>query len=254
MTSFQTIFSNKKPIIAMIHIFEGELSSQIDRAIEDTQRLNPFVDGLIVENYDCGYVDRNLASQKMARTLVIITNAVMKKATIPVGVNVLPNDYEKAFWVCEETGAKFIQLDHVTGQFIGRRSVDPKHLAQVHSLHQDVILLGGIHPKYYELVDTNTPIAESAITAKTLANAIVVTGDFTGGETNLNDILTVRTTIGNHPIIIGSGVNTKNIATQLSVADGAIVGTALKKGGVQPGEHIDIELVKRLIDEVTKLR
>ena len=33
------------------------------------------------------------------------------------------------------------------------------------------------------------------------------------------------------PVIAGSGVNTTNIADQLNIADGAIVGSSLKEGG-----------------------
>lgn len=45
-----------------------------------------------------------------------------------------------------------------------------------------------------------------------------------------------------------------NVAAQLSIADGAIVGSAFKRRGVVPGEPIDVEMVKVLMDEVWKLR
>ena len=251
---FQQLFSKKKPIIAMLHLFEGELQAQIGQALEDLTRLQPFVDGAIVENYDCGYFDENLATEEMAETLAAITKAVISNATIPIGLNVLPNDYEKAFQICGETGAKFVQLDHVTGEFVGCRCVYSRHLLAVRSRYPDIVLLGGIHPKYYELVNPDTSIAESAITAKSLTDVIVATGEYTGGETKLNDIRSVKEAIGNHPLIIGSGLSVRNAVVQLSIADGAIVGTAFKRGGVQPGESIDVELVKQLMDEVVKLR
>lgn len=253
-TLFQQLFPKKKPIIAMLHVFEDDFQAQIEQTLEDLARLQPFVDGAIVENYDCGYLDENFATEAMTETLAIITKAAANNATIPIGINVLPNDYEKAFRICKETGAKFVQLDHVTGEFASCLSVNPQHLLAVRNRYPDVVLLGGIHPKYYELVNPDTPINESAIIAKSLADAIVVTGEYTGDETKIDDIRSVKKVIGIHPLIIGSGLNAKNAISQLSIADGAIVGTTFKKNGVQPGELIDVELVKQFMDEITKLR
>lgn len=251
---FCQLFPRKKPIIAMLHVFKEKLQKQIEQALEDLSRLQPFVDGAIVENYDCGYLDENLATAGMMGTLTAITYAVMKEATIPIGLNVLPNDFGKAFRICEETGARFVQLDHVTGEFVGCRSVDPRRLLMVRRRCPDVVLLGGVHPKYYELVDPACSLAECAKKAMMLADAVVVTGECTGGETKLADIRAVKEGIGIHPTIIGGGLSVQNAGSQLAIADGAIVGTAFKRGGVQPGEAIDAKLVKQLMDEVAKWR
>lgn len=34
------------------------------------------------------------------------------------------------------------------------------------------------------------------------------------------------------PVVAGSGVNAQNIDAQLSIADGAIIGSSLKEGGI----------------------
>lgn len=251
---FWQLFPKKKPIIAMLHVFEGELQKQIEQVLEDLSRLQPFVDGAIVENYDCGYLDANLATAEMAEALTAITQAVMAEATIPIGLNVLPNDFEWAFRICQETGAKFVQLDHVTGKFVGCRSVDPRRLLTIRSRCPDVALLGGIHPKYYELVDPACSLAECAKRAMALAGAVVVTGQVTGDPAALDDLRVVREALGEHSLIVGSGLAPANARAQLAIADGAIVGTAFKRGGVQPGESIDVELVGQLMDEVVKLR
>lgn len=251
---FWSLFSKPKPIIAMLHVFEGELQKQIGQALEDLSRLQPLVDGAIVENYDCGYLDANLATAGMMGTLTAITHAVMGEAIIPIGLNVLPNDFEMAFHICQGTGAKFVQLDHVTGKFVGCRSVDPQRLLRVHSRYPDVALLGGVHPKYYELVDPACSLAECAQKAVVLADAVVVTGQITGDSAALDDLRVVREALGEHPLIVGSGLAPANARVQLAIADGAIVGTAFKRGGVQSGESIDVELVEKLMDEVAKLR
>ena len=251
---FQTMFSRRHPIIAMIHVFEDELSVQRAQALEDLGRLEGSVDGVIVENYDCGYADRNRATTKMVNTLFEITRAVVKRSSIPVGVNVLPNDYEHAFTIASLTGARFIQMDHATGVFAGCASVDPEHLQWFRDVYPDIAVLGGIHPKYYELIDPRTPIERSARIARDLTDAIVVTGKETGAPTSLPDLRAVKRVVGDHPVLVGSGLTVETVPTVLAIADGAIVGTAFKRNGVRPREPIDADLCKTFMAAVNALR
>jgi len=253
-TLFERIFTKKKPIIAMIHVFDDEMDKQIMQALKDLKILQLYVDGVIVENYGWGYLDANNATEETGKILLKITEAVMEKAKIPVGINVLPNDYKRAFQIASLTGAQFIQLDHVTGKFVGCRPVDPKDLPAIRRRHPKIALLGGIHPKYYELADPNTPISESAMNAMALTDAVVVTGEYTGGAASLEDLRIVKQIIEKHPLIVGSGLSARNAETQLYIADGAIVGTSTKRRGVQKGEPVDENMVKDIMHEIAKLR
>ncbi len=154
----------------------------------------------------------------------------------------------------QATGAQFIQVDHITGDFVGCQSVDPEHLLACRNKYSSIVIFGGIHPKYYRLKELSTPITESAAKAEILADAVVVTGEYTGGETSLKDLRLVKKAIVDHPLIAGSGVNVRNVRAQLIITDGAIVGTAFKKKGVQPGEPPDVELVEKFMGEVEKVR
>lgn len=251
---FKKIFKAEKPIIAMLHVFEGRKQDQTRQVLEDLKILQQYVDGVIVENYGFGYFDPNNATRETANRLLEITEAVMQLANIPVGINVLPNDYWKAFHIAGSAGARFVQLDHVTGRFAGCKPVDSKELLKIRRLHGEVALLGGIHPKYYRLMDPCTSISESAISAMALCDAVVVTGDYTGGAAKLEDLMLVKHAIGAHPVLVGSGFNAQNAKDQLSIADGAIVGTSTKIHGVRKGEPVDEDMVKKLMKEVAKLR
>lgn len=252
---FWQLFPKKKPIIAMVHVFDGERQRQVGQALEDTERLQRGgVDGLLVENYDCGYFDANCATDEMAERLAEIAIEVKRYSKIPVGFNVLPNDYWKSLSVALSTSGTFIQMDHITGDFNGCEPVDHEEYLATRKCCRDVAVFGGIHPKYYELTDPTCSLAGCAEKAMSLADAVVVTGQVTGDPATLDDLRVAREAIGKHPLVIGSGLNVHNVASQLSIADGAIVGTAFKRDGVQPGEPIDVELVKQLMDEVAKLR
>ena len=252
---FLEIFPVKKPIIGMIHIFSGELRRQIDQALEDADRLQEGgVDGLLVENYGCGYFYYNYATNEMKNRLIEIARAVKKNSKIPVGVNVLPNDYWAAFEITRLSDGVFIQMDHITGDFEDCESVDSKNFSVNRKKYEKIAVFGGVHPKYYRLANPACSLAECAKKAMLLADGVVVTGDSTGDAVSIDDLRTVFKAIGSHPIIIGSGLNSKNAREQLSHADGAIVGTAFKKGGVHRGVPVDVDLISRLMDEVERLR
>lgn len=98
-TLFWKTFRQKKPIIGMIHVFQDQYDNQLNQALKDLDILQPFIDGVIVENYGWGYVNANLATDDAVELLTKITYEVVKKAKIPVGINLLPNDYEKSLCI-----------------------------------------------------------------------------------------------------------------------------------------------------------
>ncbi len=253
-TLFGRLFPKRKPIIAMIHVFEGERQRQIDQALEDLERLQPYVDGVLTENYGWGYANANHATEKTGERLYEITAAVVKQATIPVGVNVLPNDYWQAFNIALQAQCRFIQMDHVTGEFDGCESVDPDDFLWTRKCYRDIAVFGGIHPKYYELFEPTCSLAECAKKAMALADSVIVTGQVTGDAATLDDLRIARDGLVAHPLIVGSGLAPENVQAQLAIADGAIVGTTLKDAGVRPGSRINVQRVQRLMKEVAKLR
>ena len=64
-----------------------------------------------------------------------------------------------------------------------------------------------------------------------LADALIVSGTGTGQATNLEDVERVRTACPTARILLGSGVTLGNVRNYLSLADGFIVGSSLKKDG-----------------------
>ena len=241
----------------MIHVWDEPLSRQVARALADTDQLNPHVDGLIVENYGFGSKDYNLASADAIERIGRITRAISAKTKglgLAIGINMLPNDYEAAFEIAKTCGGVFIQMDHVTGKFHRCQSVDPAQFLRVRARYPEIMVLGGIHPKYYQLVDPGTTITQSALEAQKLADAIVVTGQKTGHPPDLTDLRAVKSACPDTPLIVGSGLDSHNALEHLSLADGAIVGTAFKTRGVVPGEPINVGLVRAFVGQVAKLR
>ena len=75
----------------------------------------------------------------------------------------------------------------------------------------------------------------------------------TGVETELSKIIQFREIIGDFPLLVGAGVNEKNCTEQLTIADGAIIGSSLKQGGNAKGD-LEMDRVERLVTAVRALR
>jgi len=84
------------------------------------------------------------------------------------------------------------------------------------------------------------------LTHRGLADGLVVSGQATGAATALADVKRVRGAVPGVPLLVGSGATAETAAELLSVADGLIVGTALKRGG-DVTAAVDPERVRRLV-------
>ena len=76
-----------------------------------------------------------------------------------------------------------------------------------------------------------TSITETTVFA-TLPDAICVSGLTAGAPTDLQSLAVVKGAAGEVPVFVNTGVRAHNVAEQLAIADGAIVGTYFKEGGV----------------------
>lgn len=86
-----------------------------------------------------------------------------------------------------------------------------------------------------------------------LADALIVTGPATGADTSPERLRAVRAAGGGCPVLVGSGLREETVAALLASADGAIVGTSLKRGGRIAGP-IDVDRVEALMARVRSAR
>lgn len=230
----------KKPILAMIHL-SGDREIRMQRALEEIEILEgEGVDGIIVENYHGDVED-------MKNVLFHLNDY---KGLL--GLNVLPNEYELAFQMADEFNADFIQLDFVAGTYNRSKSIDEQRYFEIKNKYPDISVLGGVWPKYYEPAKDSILKDDVEIGMKR-AEAIVVTGEGTGKQTPLEKIKEFRKILGEHPLIIGAGLTPLSVVEQLSIADGAIVGSCFKPASLTT-QKIQANLVKEFMDEVKKIR
>jgi len=240
----EELFRVSKPIIGMIHL-KGDMPNEIiDRALREVKLFAwEGINGALVEDYFCEDLD-------VMHTILARINENGPK-NFQVGVNVL-QDPLYSFEMAGEYNLGFVQLDYVSGRYMGRRSLDVEAYNNARSEHSNVTVLGGVWPKYCIEVE-GSDLSRDLEDAMGRAEAIVVTGEGTGEETPLERIGQFRKLIGDFPLVVGAGLTPYNAYEQLSIADGAIVGSSLKKEGKAPNE-VDFSNIRKLMDVVRNVR
>jgi membrane complex biogenesis BtpA family protein len=84
------------------------------------------------------------------------------------------------------------------------------------------------------------------------ADALIVSGRMTGNAPSVDKVREAKE-YATRPILMGSGTTTENVGAFMQYADGAIVGTSLKKDGV--GENpVDLQRVRQYVAAVQAVR
>ncbi|VVB77128.1 BtpA family protein [uncultured archaeon] len=257
MLDITKTFDTSKPIIAMVHMQDcGDIERTKDAAIADSEKLiRGGVDGLLFENWNLdGYVAKE--------PMIEIMREVSKIANMPTGVNVLPFEYEIAFEVAKVSGADFVQLDTFVDKlktsYYGNNviEIDPLKVMQARKDMglKDVALVVNLQTKHYWTEPITKTLETSAMEAiRNGADALVVTGSITGAKTPKEKLYKVNAVCRDTPVFIGSGLDESNVEELLPLADGAIVGTSLKAGGITENQ-VDSDRVRRLMSVVHQIR
>ncbi len=237
-TPFKKIFGNT-PILGMIHLAgEDPVSYALN---EISLYIEEGVTGAIIENYHGSIND------------VINVLEITSKFSTPFlfGINILPNNFSRAFSLAKRYATEFIQLDYVAGKYTQGELPVTEYLIEKEK-QKNIIVLGGVWPKYY------TPVKESQL-EKDLqegikrSDAIVVTGNGTGKETPIDKIKMFRSCIKEHPLVIGAGITVQNAYEQLYISDGAIIGSAFKIDN-KTENAVDKIRVRDIMDVVKEVR
>ena len=233
-------FKHVKPLIGMIHL-SGSNGEVVRRALKELEIYeNEGLDGAIIENYHC---------QDLGKLCMVMHES--RKMRIARGVNILPLEFHRAFSIAKEYGASFIQLDIVAGRYDeAPQGIDVREFTMERRYHPEIAVLGGVHFKYYT---PRTDLYQDLIEGKSFAEVVVVTGSGTAEETPLEKIKEFRRHLGSHSLYVGAGLTPENALAQLRIADGAIVGSYLKKDG-KTSNPVDAGRVKELVRVVKTLR
>ncbi|MCC7529000.1 MAG: BtpA/SgcQ family protein [Candidatus Melainabacteria bacterium] len=262
------LFGTTKPLIGVIHLlplpgssrFDGHLEQVMLRAEQEAAALTTGgVNAIIVENFFDAPFTRGRVDTATACAMSLVVKRVMSISDLPVGVNVLRNDALTALAVAATTGARFIRVNVLTGAMLTDQGIIE---GEAHALHlyrrqlmanKDVRILADVLVKHASplTVDTDIRLIAKDTVKRGLADGVIVSGTATGSAPDMADFRAVREALPDTPLFCGSGCTNANIKEILSVADGVIVGSSLKRQG-QVENPVDVERVRTLAQSAPK--
>jgi membrane complex biogenesis BtpA family protein len=217
--------------------FSGNISEIYDLAETEARILaTAGVDGLIIENFgDEPYLIGEAAPEQLA-LIAAITYQVRRQTGVPIGVNVQFNAWQAEMAIAYGSMADFVRAEVFVDTVISAQGMVSPCSAQITRYRRqlgasNVLIFADIQTKYTTnlLPQALAQSAQDAVSAG--ADALIVTGAATGQATPLDAVADVKQHV-NCPVLVGSGTTLENLEKVLATADGAIVRSALKEGGL----------------------
>ncbi|WDL95342.1 BtpA/SgcQ family protein [Alicyclobacillus sp. ALC3] len=267
MTWLKEVIGTEKAIIAMCHFLPlpGDplydrtkgMEYVVDMARKDLIALQDGgVDAVMFSNeFSLPYLT-DVKTETVAAMARII-GELIPAITVPFGVNVLW-DAKKSLDLAAATGARFVR-EIFTGAYASDFGVWNTNVGEtVRHQHRlgasDVKLLFNIVPEAAKyLADRDVESIARSTVFNNCPDALCVSGLTAGVETDAQTLLKVKRAVPDTVVLANTGVRLENLAEQLSVADGAVVGTTFKRDAVFEN-HVDVERVKRFMDGVRGFR
>jgi membrane complex biogenesis BtpA family protein len=237
--------------------FSGDLDRLIADAVSDAATLaRAGFEAVMVENFgDAPFFADDVPKVTVA-AMTAAVGAVASAVDLPVGVNVLRNDAAAALAVAAVTGAAMIRVNVLSGTMYTDQGPIVGRAAEVARLRSalcpqvallaDVMVKHATPPPGLTLEQATADVAE-----RSGADAIVVSGSGTGAPASLEDVVAASNAGRGLPVYLGSGVTADTVGEFLSVADGVIVGTSVKRDGWTTNP-VDEALAKALVAAATR--
>ncbi len=261
------MFESGKTIVGMAHLPPlpgapgydpaGGIQRLIDWVAADLEALQSGgVDAVMFGNEaDRPYVLAAPPEGLAAMTAVV--TAVKPLLTVPFGVNYLW-DPVASVAMAVATGAAFAR-EIFTGVYASDMGLWQPDAAAALRLRAnlgrpDLTLLFNVNAEFATALDQRS-VAERARSAvfSSTADVICVSGPMTGQAVDRSDLAAVKQAVGATPVLANTGVTIDSVADILSIADGAVVGTHLKRDG-DTWNPVDRDRVARFMEAVDKAR
>lgn len=267
MTWLKDVIGTEKAIIAMCHLMplpgdpyfdkEKGMDYVVEMARMDLRSLQEGgVDAVMFSNeFSLPYLT-DVKTETVAAMARII-GELKAEIKIPFGVNVLW-DAKKSLDLAAATGALFIR-EIFTGVYasdfgLWNTNVGETVRHQYRIGAEKVKLLFNIVPEAAAYLSEREieSIAKSTV-FNNRPNALCVSGITAGSETDSQILKRVKEAVPDTVVLANTGVRLKNLEQQLSIADGAVVGTTFKLDGIFEN-HVDQQRVKAFMDKVKDFR
>ena len=232
----------KKIIIGMLHLlplpgspnYDGSMDVIFDRARNDLENL---LEGgfckVNIENYGDIPFPKTPASPVTISSFTKIVTKLEQEFDFDFGIQVMRNDALSGMSIAHVTGASFIRVNVLTGVMIAEEGIvegNARSLIELRKkLNSDVKVYADVLVKHaVPLGNQDLRLTAKATVERNMADGIIITGDITGEEASVDDLIKLKGEI-DKPVLVGSGINKDNVSNYLEYCDGVIVGTSLKE-------------------------
>jgi uncharacterized protein len=252
--------SDAKELIGVVHLkplpgaprFGGSLAAIIKSAVKDAIAYEAGgADAVFIENFGDVPFTKGAVAPATVAAMAVCGRAVGDVVGIPIGFNVLRNDPQSALGLCVACAGGFIRVNVHSGAMLTDQGMIEgdafSTLRTRAALGSKVGIYADVHVKHATIIgDQLIEDAAKDTLDRGLADALIVSGSGTGSAAAVSDVQRVRQVCPVARILLGSGVNEKNVAQFSEFADGFIVGSSLKRGG-RLDAPVDPRRVERLI-------
>lgn len=222
---------------------EGGFEAAITHALEDSKALaNGGVDGIIVENFGSSPFHKGTHADPIpphqVAALTLIAYETKKRYALPVGVNCLRNDARAAIGIAAAAGLDFIRVNIHTGAYVTDQGLIEGEAQQTLRYREmlggrEILILADVLVKHASpLAPLSIDSAVKEAFGRGHADAIIITGEATGAQVDVDTLVGLQASQRDVPLLIGSGLTPQNVEHLAPLVDGAIVGSWLKKDGV----------------------
>ena len=268
MGRFEAVFgSGRKPVIAMVHLgaLPGTPLHDAARGVEgiiadaraDLTALQAAgVEAVMFGNENDRPYELKVDTASTA-TMAYVIGRLRGEITVPFGVNVLW-DPMASIALAAATGAAFLR-EIFTGTYASDMGVwAPDAGAAQRYQHRlgnrDCALLYNVSAEFAGSLDPRSlPDRARSAVFSSIPDAVLVSGAITGEAAEMRDLEGVKRVLPQVPVLANTGVKHATIGDVLRVADGCIVGSALKVGG-DTWAAVDAERAKDFMDKARAAR
>jgi membrane complex biogenesis BtpA family protein len=264
----EDLFTALKPVVGVIHVgaLPGTPASELSvgalvelAAREAALYRDGGVDGLMVENmHDVPYL-RGAVGPEIVAAMSVVARAVKSEAKLPVGVQILAGANAEALAVAHAAGLDYIRAEGFSFAHVADEGLIQSSAAELLRLRRrigadGVRVWADVKKKHSShAITADVPLGETAAAVEFMrADAVVVTGGVTGEPPRIEDVREAKSRC-RLPVLLGSGVTAENVAEFFDDADGFIVGSYFKEGGLW-SNTVERDRVERLMDAVRELR
>ncbi|MFM7528307.1 MAG: photosystem I biogenesis protein BtpA [Nodosilinea sp.] len=239
------VFKTPHPVIGVVHLlplplsprWQGSLQAVVDRAEQEAVALaSGGVHGILVENFFDAPFTKDSVDPVVVSAMSLVLQRLQTLVTLPLGVNVLRNDGRSALAIATCSGAQFIRVNVLTGVMATDQGLIEgcayDLLRYRQQLGCDVKIFADVLVKHARpLGSPNLTTAVQDTLQRGLADGVILSGWATGHPPSRENLELAKAAAGKAPVLIGSGADWENIGSLMSVADGVIVASSLKRHG-----------------------